>query len=136
MGGGITYIKRYAVSALLGIATDTDDDAESSSLEVKIKDFKPAKTTKAPAKTTKAPVKTAQGIKTASEAQIGAIRATSNKIKQYLNRITEEQAKHFGEWLEQLNIHKQKGTLTPTIASGFIGKLTNLADSINTQDNE
>jgi hypothetical protein len=29
IGGGITYAKRYALSALLGISVDTDDDANS-----------------------------------------------------------------------------------------------------------
>jgi hypothetical protein len=30
LGGGITYAKRYALSAMLGISVDIDDDAQSS----------------------------------------------------------------------------------------------------------
>jgi hypothetical protein len=32
LGGGITYAKRYALSAALGISVDTDDDAQSSKI--------------------------------------------------------------------------------------------------------
>lgn len=33
LGGGITYAKRYAISAMLGISVDTDDDAQSSKIK-------------------------------------------------------------------------------------------------------
>jgi hypothetical protein len=33
LGGGITYAKRYAISAMLGISVDADDDAQSSKIK-------------------------------------------------------------------------------------------------------
>jgi hypothetical protein len=33
LGGGITYAKRYAISALLGISVDADDDAHTSKIK-------------------------------------------------------------------------------------------------------
>ncbi len=44
IGGGITYAKRYAVSALLSISVDTDDDGNEvkGSKEDKKKDFDPS----------------------------------------------------------------------------------------------
>jgi hypothetical protein len=33
LGGGITYAKRYAISAMLGISTDMDDDGQTSKIK-------------------------------------------------------------------------------------------------------
>ena len=41
LGGGITYAKRYAISAMLGISVDADDDAQSS--KIKPEQLKPKK---------------------------------------------------------------------------------------------
>lgn len=41
LGGGITYAKRYAISAMLGISTDIDDDAQTS--KIKPQQLKPKK---------------------------------------------------------------------------------------------
>lgn len=41
LGGGITYAKRYAISAMLGISVDQDDDAQSS--KIKSEQLKPKK---------------------------------------------------------------------------------------------
>ena len=35
LGGGLTYLRRYAISAILGIAADEDNDGEGSTLEKK-----------------------------------------------------------------------------------------------------
>lgn len=35
LGGGITYAKRYAISAMLAISVDSDDDAQGSKIESK-----------------------------------------------------------------------------------------------------
>ena len=36
LGGGLTYLRRYAISAILGIAADEDNDGEGSTIEKKI----------------------------------------------------------------------------------------------------
>ena len=41
LGGGITYAKRYAISAMLGISVDADDDGQSS--KIKAQELKPKK---------------------------------------------------------------------------------------------
>ena len=41
LGGGITYAKRYAISAMLGISVDQDDDGQSS--KIKSEQLKPKK---------------------------------------------------------------------------------------------
>jgi hypothetical protein len=41
LGGGITYAKRYAISAMLGISTDMDDDGQTS--KIKPQQLKPKK---------------------------------------------------------------------------------------------
>lgn len=41
LGGGITYAKRYAISAMLGISVDADDDGQSS--KIKSEQLKPKK---------------------------------------------------------------------------------------------
>jgi hypothetical protein len=41
LGGGITYAKRYAISAMLGISVDGDDDGQSS--KIKAQELKPKK---------------------------------------------------------------------------------------------
>jgi hypothetical protein len=41
LGGGITYAKRYAISAMLGISVDSDDDGQSS--KIKAQELKPKK---------------------------------------------------------------------------------------------
>jgi hypothetical protein len=41
LGGGITYARRYSLSALLSLSVDADDDANSS--KIKSEDLKPKK---------------------------------------------------------------------------------------------
>lgn len=58
MGGQITYLKRYSLSAMLGISTEEDDDANGSSgnqadFEEKQSNDQPKKQTNQPKETTK-----------------------------------------------------------------------------------
>jgi hypothetical protein len=112
MGGGFTYLKRYAISAVLGIATEEDNDGEGSQLEVQ-NDNK-----KEPQK----PVKTSKEVPAASKEQKDIIRTLITKASKIQN-LTAAHKKEFEGFKDDLNQHQKDSTLTPVLATNYIKKI-------------
>jgi hypothetical protein len=116
-GGQLTYMKRYSLSAMLGISTEKDDDANGASgnqYEYQ---------NKTPKQTYQAPPTTSTGPKMISPAQIKAIGTKTSLISK---NTSVQQAQVYKSAADHLKIDKTTRELTASEASKVIEYLATL----------
>lgn len=98
LGGGLTYLRRYALTAILGIAADEDDDGNAGGLEKKPAQPQEAKPEKWLNKTNKDGSLTTQWQGMIDAIELGTLTAVEQITKHY--KVSKENLKEIEELLK------------------------------------